>query len=394
MECCPKSRLPEEASKSPRLGSPCHPADAAALSLVVTMKLRLFVEINFACAVGGFEPVPAGCYRCRETMSQFQVESWIWYGVTVFVIILRFISRLLLVKSVKALQVEDYLMLLVLCFYTGLVVTLNRIEHAHTNLMKPGDEAHLTPESIEDRVYGSKLVLATEQCMLATIWGCKGCLLLLYARLTEGIKQQLAVKILAGYVVGSYVLLEILYFAVWCRPFYNYWAVPTPNVGVFSMGTFIILCATLSKVYSFKDPFSPQWLFWYVREASTAVCVANIPNCWSLVRRVFNLSSWTGSSHSKGRTHHYTPYAYGTGTYSRTRRHTSSQKKGLWTSVTMSGVRKTESAEEIIKEDPEQQAHQGIPLEIWHQTSIHVTEELPRPDDSHNGSTTTVPGRG
>ncbi|KAK6831785.1 hypothetical protein P875_00108608 [Aspergillus parasiticus SU-1] len=372
-------------------------------------------------------------------MSQFQVESWIWYGVTVFVIILRFISRLLLVKSVKALQVEDYLMLLVLCFYTGLVVTLNRIEHAHTNLMKPGDEAHLTPESIEDRVYGSKLVLATEQCMLATIWGCKGCLLLLYARLTEGIKQQLAVKILAGYVVGSYVLLEILYFAVWCRPFYNYWAVPTPNeqcstathhlimtmvfnissdilmmciplpllisaslplrskitlVGVFSMGTFIILCATLSKVYSFKDPFSPQWLFWYVREASTAVCVANIPNCWSLVRRVFNLSSWTGSSHSKGRTHHYTPYAYGTGTYSRTRRHTSSQKKGLWTSVTMSGVRKTESAEEIIKEDPEQQAHQGIPLEIWHQTSINVTEELPRPDDSHNGSTTTVPGRG
>ena len=60
----------------------------------------------------------------------------------------------------------------------------------------------------------------------------------------------------------------------------------------------------------------------------------------------------------------------------------------------MSGVRKTESVEEIIKEDPEQQAHQGIPLEIWHQTSIHVTEELPRPDDIHKGTTTTAPGRG
>ncbi|KAF7596830.1 hypothetical protein BBP40_012430 [Aspergillus hancockii] len=380
-------------------------------------------------------------------MSQFQVESWIWYGFSILVIILRFISRLQLVKSVKSLQAEDFLMLLVLCFYTGLVVTLNRIEHAQTNLMKPGETEDLTPENIKDRVYGSKLVLVTEQCMLATIWGCKGCLLLLYARLTEGIKQQLAVKILAAYVVGSYILLEILYFGVWCRPFKNYWAVPTPNgmssripedclsdwgfsvqcstathhlimtmvfnvssdifmmgiplpllisaslplrskitlVGVFSMGTFIILCATLSKVSSFKDPFSPQWLFWYVREASTAVCVANIPNCWSLVRRVFNLSSWTGSSHSKNRTRHYNTYAYGTGTHSRTTRfHSSSQKKSLWTSVSMSGVRKTESVEEIIK-DESAQSNQGIPLEIWHQTSIHVTEEQPEHKDPNTG---------
>ncbi|KAB8235920.1 uncharacterized protein BDW43DRAFT_15886 [Aspergillus alliaceus] len=370
-------------------------------------------------------------------MSDFKVESWIWYGFTVLVIILRFISRLQLVKSVKSLQAEDYLMLLVLCFYTGLVVTLNRIEHAQTNLMTADDKEDLTPESIKNRIYGSKLVLATEQCMLATIWGCKGCLLLLYARLTEGIKQQLAVKILAGYVVASYIVLEILYFAVWCRPFHNYWAVPTPNeqcstathhlimtmvfnissdilmiciplpllisaslpirskitlVGVFSMGTFIILCATLSKVSSFKNPFSPEWLFWYVREASTAVCVANIPNCWSLVRRVFNLRSWTGSSHSKNRTHHYNPYGYGTGTHSRTRRTTASQKKSLWTSVTMSAVGKTESVEEIMRDDTEQ-GNQGIPLEIWHQTSIHVTEEQPNPNDSHNGPSTAPPGQ-
>ncbi|KAB8204067.1 hypothetical protein BDV34DRAFT_122763 [Aspergillus parasiticus] len=67
MECCPKPRLPEEASKSPRLGSPCHPAltQPHSLSLVVTMKLRLFVEINFAGAMGGFEPVPTGCYVYR-----------------------------------------------------------------------------------------------------------------------------------------------------------------------------------------------------------------------------------------------------------------------------------------------------------------------------------------
>ncbi|KAB8212909.1 hypothetical protein BDV33DRAFT_231094 [Aspergillus novoparasiticus] len=339
-------------------------------------------------------------------MSLFKVECWIWYGVTVVITILRFLSRLLLVKRVKSLQVDDYLMLLVLCFYTGLVVTLTRIEYVQTNLMKPEDEAYLTPESIKSRVYGSKLVLATEQCMLATIWGCKGRLLLLYTRLTEGIKQQMAIKILAGYVVGSYILLKIFYFAVWCRPFYNYWAVPTPNdmlmlcialpllisanlplrskiplVAVFSIEIFIIICATLSKVYSFKDRFSPVWLFWYTREASTTICIANIPNCWTLVRRIFNLRSWTGSSRSKGGTHHCTPYGYEPGTHTRTRGPTASREKSLRTSVTISGVQKTESAEDIINADREQ-ANQEIPLEIWHHTSIHVKEEQLQPSDN------------
>ncbi|KAE8334109.1 hypothetical protein BDV24DRAFT_170578 [Aspergillus arachidicola] len=163
-------------------------------------------------------------------------------------------------------------------------------------------------------------------------------------------------------------------------------------VGIFSIGIFIIICAALSKVYSFKDRFSPVWLFWYVREASTAICVTNIPNCWSLVRRVFNLRSWMGSSYSRGRTHRYSPYGYEMGTHSR-RGPAASRKKRLWTSVTMSGVQKTESAEEIINADREQ-ANQDIPLEIWHHTSIHVTEGQLEPNDNHKGPTTTVPGQG
>jgi len=65
--------------------------------------------------------------------------------------------------------------------------------------------------------------------MIMTTWGCKACLLLMYNKLTFGLKQQLAVKIIGAYVVGGLVLMEILYFGVWCRPFHNYWAVPTPN---------------------------------------------------------------------------------------------------------------------------------------------------------------------
>lgn len=95
--------------------------------------------------------------------------------------------------------------------------------------MLPGEELSLTPESIASRTRGSKYVLVVEQSMIATIWGCKACLLLLYSKLTLGLKQNIAVKIVAGYVGVSFVVMEILYFGVWCRPFSHYWRVPVDN---------------------------------------------------------------------------------------------------------------------------------------------------------------------
>jgi hypothetical protein len=65
--------------------------------------------------------------------------------------------------------------------------------------------------------------------MIMSQWGCKICLLLLYNKLTFGLKQQLAVKIVGVYVVINLIVMEILYFGVWCRPFDQYWAVPTSN---------------------------------------------------------------------------------------------------------------------------------------------------------------------
>jgi hypothetical protein len=32
------------------------------------------------------------------------------------------------------------------------------------------------------------------------------------------------------YVAATFVVMEICYLAVWCRPFSNYYAVPTPNI--------------------------------------------------------------------------------------------------------------------------------------------------------------------
>jgi hypothetical protein len=106
---------------------------------------------------------------------------------------------------------------------------MNIVAHVDTNLMLPSDIPLLTPESIRSRIYGSKLVLVVEQCMITTQWGCKICLLLLYNKLTIGLKQQWAVRIVGAYVVINWAVMETLYFGVWCRPFNQYWAVPVAN---------------------------------------------------------------------------------------------------------------------------------------------------------------------
>jgi hypothetical protein len=110
------------------------------------------------------------------------------------------------------------------------MVTINIISHTSSNLIDPTELVDLTPANIEERVYGSKMVLVSEQMQLITIWAVKGCLLLMYYRLTMSLRQNLAVKIVAGYVAVSFVLMEILYLGVWCRPFSQYWAVPPDNV--------------------------------------------------------------------------------------------------------------------------------------------------------------------
>jgi hypothetical protein len=145
------------------------------------------------------------------------------------------------------------------------------------------------------------------------------------------------VKALAVYVATTFIVMEILYLGVWCRPIYNYWAVPTPNMQcsaatnhlitnavfnltsdicmmaiaftlfihnslswsrkmilslIFGLGLFTILSAVLNKYYSFRHPFGTEWTYWYVRESSTAIIVANLPFTWALIRRVFNVGSF------------------------------------------------------------------------------------------------------
>lgn len=62
-------------------------------------------------------------------------------------------------------------------------------------------------------------------------------------------------------------------------------------MAVFSLGVFVMLAAILNKVYSFTEPFGNMWTYWYVRESSTALLVANLPFVWKFWRRISGFES-------------------------------------------------------------------------------------------------------
>ncbi|KAF1917726.1 hypothetical protein BDU57DRAFT_514131 [Ampelomyces quisqualis] len=276
---------------------------------------------------------------------QFNQESWIWYTCAVCMIGARLISRTKQLRSIKSLQYDDWIMgLFVTAACTALIVCANKYVKAQSNLFPPGfDVGTLSDHELSRRRYGSKLVVVVEQTQIAVIWACKACLLIMYHRLTRTAlrNENIAIKLLAAYVALGFVVMEILYFAAWCRPISEYWAVPTSSpqcnalinhritkavlnlssditmllialqmlirsllplkrklilCGIFSLGIFVIIASILNSYYSFVNAYRQTWTFWYVRESSTAILVANLPFTWTILRDLFDLGSFDGTS--------------------------------------------------------------------------------------------------
>ncbi|KAL5121590.1 hypothetical protein ACEQ8H_000662 [Pleosporales sp. CAS-2024a] len=272
----------------------------------------------------------------------FNQESWIWYTCATCLIAARLISRKIHLGAIRRLQYDDCIMgLFVTAAYTALIVCSNKYVKAQSNLLPPGfDVGSLTAHDLDRRRYGSKIVVVVEQAQIAVIWACKTTLLTMYHRLTRTARhsENLAIKLLSAYVALGFVVMEILYFAVWCRPITEYWAVPEPSssqcnalinhritkavfnlssdiimlaialpmlirsmlpmkrklilCGIFSLGIFVIIASMLNSYYSFKNPYRQTWIFWYVRESSTAILVANLPYTWTILREFFDLDSF------------------------------------------------------------------------------------------------------
>jgi len=238
--------------------------------------------------------------------------------------------------------------------YTALMVVSNRWYKAGSNLEPPDfNFGALSDEDLSQRRYGSKMMIVTEQMQVAVVWACKACLLIMYHRLTRTAlrNENVAIRLLSVYVALGYVVMQLLYFAVWCRPFPEYYAVPTNStqcntllhhritkavvnissdiimlsialqmlirsklpwkrklilIFIFSLGIFVIAAAALNSYFSFAQPYGTTWMFWYIRESSTAIIVANMPFTWTLLRELFevgdfdeNAQPWTFHPHAR-----------------------------------------------------------------------------------------------
>jgi hypothetical protein len=210
-----------------------------------------------------------------------------------------------------------------------LVVCLNTIaQGGGSNLFPPEEFDTFTQEEIDERIYGSKIVVISEQAMLNVIYCIKVCMLIMYTRLTLGLQQQKTVRYLAVYVGCGWLASEIAFFTA-CRPFEGYWGMPPPDsqcttlqyyaivqgcfnitsdllmlcvpiplvlnlkvalqqkivlLLIFSLGLFVVVAALLTKIFNLSDIWDPSYMLWYVREASVAVYVANLPMIWPLLR--------------------------------------------------------------------------------------------------------------
>lgn len=269
---------------------------------------------------------------------KFRAETWSLYAVGMLVISLRLAARVRK-RGVSKLQMDDWLTINLIVWYTLLIVALNEVFFSGgSNFMTPEEEAELTPETTAQRVAGSKWVLVVEEAMVLTVWTCKFCMLFLYRRITSGLTQAKFINVAFAWVGAGFVGTQLGLFLN-CRPFAEYWAVPTGvtqcwsyfnyqiieasfNISsdifvlviaipillklqvpllqrailitIFGMGIFIIAAAILTKIYSLYPPLlTYAYLNWYCREASVCVYVTNLPAVWTLLLDLFpGLRSW------------------------------------------------------------------------------------------------------
>ncbi|KAG5927440.1 hypothetical protein E4U42_002275 [Claviceps africana] len=284
-----------------------------------------------------------------EFITSLLIESWVLYALGVLIVAARLVSRRIKLGKWRDLMIDDYLMLFALTNFTGVVISIIEVAKNGSNYMSPEAAAALTPQGVHDAIYGSIMTFVLEIFTLTATWTIKGCLLILYSRLTRNTvsQQNMLVKICAGYCGLTYVLVMVLLIFFWCHPTYEYWAVPVRieqcatyynhmifatacNISsdillllipipiilktrlprkrkmilicILGLGVFNILAAILNRYYNFSNPNSYVFLYWYVAEVGIAMIVGNLPLCWPVLRLICGIREKTETPAYHGQT--------------------------------------------------------------------------------------------
>jgi hypothetical protein len=118
-----------------------------------------------------------------------------------------------------------------------------------------------------------------------------------------------------------------------------------------------IISATLNRYYCFAHPDSILWIFWYVREASTAIIVTNVPHCYTLLRKILSLEAFSTliSSISRPKQTQTSKYA------------TSTELNNLHHGNPGVRIDDGESTENVVPTEP-------LPLKIWQRSEYSIKD--------------------
>ncbi|KAJ5974868.1 hypothetical protein N7481_008575 [Penicillium waksmanii] len=90
----------------------------------------------------------------------------------------------------------------------------------------------MTPSIHQERVRVRRWVFVSEHAFVLAVWSCKACMLVIYARITAGLKQRRIINYVTLYVGLGFIATELSLLLI-CRPLSEYWAVPKPNYQMF-----------------------------------------------------------------------------------------------------------------------------------------------------------------
>ncbi|KAF2112979.1 hypothetical protein BDV96DRAFT_648600 [Lophiotrema nucula] len=243
------------------------------------------------------------------------IESWTLYALGVCLIASRLISRRITLGSISSLQCDDWLMLLVLLAFTGVILCANQVY----------EKTSAPARTTDDEIWRLKTKFALEELQLLTIWLVKACLLILYRRIFPGAangKERRFLSWITLYCLLAFLAIQIL-LPLWCTPVEQYWSVsqkneqcatyrshlittlaldltttlavlifpipfiPTPRklliILLFVLGVFVLILGVLGRYYLLDQSTSTTYLLLYCAEAAAAIYFANLPFLSSLV---------------------------------------------------------------------------------------------------------------
>ncbi|KAF2139791.1 uncharacterized protein K452DRAFT_274234 [Aplosporella prunicola CBS 121167] len=374
------------------------------------------------------------------TPAQMLAEAIIFWVIGFILFLGRIWSRAISNGGIRNLQTDDYLMALAVIFWTALLILLQVSSRYETNLFPKSQLQSIlaNPKDVSNRIYGSKVTVAVEQCMISATWLIKACLLYLYDRMTTSLKENKFVRAVSIYTAITYVVQQIFYFGIWCRPFQDYWAVPPDNeqcanyanhlimgatfnissdalmllipvplimraqmklqkkailCAVFSLGIFVIIAAILNKYYNFALPGQTVYMLWYIRECSTSIFVSNIACWWPLLRKLFKFKSFEYGSYKQK-----SPgYGYDASGVKGTGKRATNKGSNIMLSVLRDKAFNTLGSKDTSEdrrhagystsEENINNPSHGMPLEIWHQVEYDV-EQGPEPTTPHPSDNT------